>query len=207
MSMRINPYSDFVVIVGMKGRGKTTFTIYMVKHLTRIPFIAIDPAYQLSPLGYIVHYPENIRSAVRKYRQVVYQPIMSSLGEEESYNMAFKTCLAFQNYLLIIDEVDEFAPTWGFKSPFLNELVKRGRTRGIGLICNSRRPHNMNKAIRNHADFVISFQMIEDDDLKYMSKWININKAKIKALKPYYSYKYDVKEGTTNLQLPCTITW
>jgi len=207
MSLKLNPYSDFVVVTGLKARGKTTYTIYLVKELLNVPFIAIDPAHQLSALGYCVHYPQNIARAMRQFKHVVFQPIKSSFTETETYDLAFKECYRFRNYLLIIDEVDEFAPTWGFKSEHLNELVKRGRTRGIGLICNSRRPHNFNKAIRNNADFVVCFQIVEEDDLKYMSKWINTSKAKIKALKPYYSYLYDVKEGKTTLQHPCPKTW
>jgi len=196
-------------VTGLKGRGKTVFTIYTVKSLHKISFIAIDGAWQLGSLGYCVHYPERLRLAFEKFRRVVFQPyIQRNQNEDEVYEEAFGVCRNFRNYLLIVDEVDEHAPTWGFKSGSFRELVKRGRPLyHVGLISNSRRPHEINKAIRNNADFVVCFQIVEDDDLKYMSKWIDTPKQQIKRLKPYYSYIYDVKKGTTKLTSPCPMSW
>lgn len=217
LSIRLKPkpYSDFTVVVGMKKRGKTTYTIGMVKSLLNIPFIAIDPAHQLGALGYCVHYPQRIAQNFRQLRRIVYQPIIPFYSDKNikrdsealMYNQAFYECRRFQYYLLIIDEVDEFAPSWGFPSPHCAELIKRGRSKGIGLICNSRRPHNINKAIRNNADYVICFQIVEDDDLKYISRWINKPKEQIKALPPYYYFLYDVEKGKTELCKPINITW
>lgn len=200
MSLHFHPFSDFIVIVGRKGQGKTTFTKFLVKQL-RSHVIAIDPTWQLR-MGYIVHFPERITQAFQKFSLVVYQP---KSMDKETYHQAFKECLKFSNYTLIVDEVDEFAPSTGIIIKPFKEIVNRGRAQGIGLICNTRRPASMHKNIRSNADYVVCFQMHEEDDVKYMSKWMNVTEENIKGLESYHSILYVVQGSKTIMQTPCPL--
>ena len=199
MSLQFHPFSDFIIVVGRKGQGKTVFTKYIVKHLRKL--IAIDPTWQLQ-MGYIVHFPERIIPAFQKFNIVVYQP---KNMDKESYIEAFNNSLKFSNYTLVVDEVDEYAPSTGIIIAPFKEIVNRGRAQGIGLICNTRRPASMHKNIRSNADYVVCFQMHEQNDLKYMSEWLNVEPETIKSLPPYHSILYDVRKHQTTFQTPCPL--
>jgi hypothetical protein len=199
VSLHFRPFSHFIVIVGRKGQGKTIFTSFIVKHLRKL--IAIDPTWQLH-FGYIVHFPERIAQAFQNYGIVIYQP---KNMDEESYRKAFEECLKFSNYTLIVDEVDEFAPATGIIIQPFKEIVNRGRAQGIGLICNTRRPASMHKNIRSNADYVVCFQMHEENDVKYMSKWMGVSEEQIRDLPPYHSILYIVQGSKTVVQTPCPL--
>jgi hypothetical protein len=46
--------------------------------------------------------------------------------------------------------------------------------------------------------------MQEEDDLRYVGKWINKSQADIKNLPPFHSYYFSVTTGKTTLQTPCS---
>ena len=200
MSLRFRRYSDFLGVFGRKGRGKTNYTIWVIKPIRRK--IMIDPTWQTGnvPLGYVVHYPHRLEDALEKFPSVVYQP---KPQDDDSYCQVFGICLKYSNYTLVVDEVDMFArPRWYMCDQF-KELIRRGRAQGIGLICNSRRPASMHNDIRSNADWVVCFQLHEDRDLEYMSNWIGVEEETIKTLKPYHSLLWNVDEHRVVKQSPC----
>jgi len=199
MSLNFHPFSDFLVVVGRKASGKTVFTKFAVKGIRRK--IIIDPTWQMGSLGYVVHFPERIKEAMQKFGAVVYQP---KHMDELTYDQAFEECLQWSNYTLVIDEIDKFArPRW-YISQALNELINRGRHQGIGLICNSRRPHKTHNDIRSNADFIVCFHLHEERDLQYMARWIGTSEDNIKNLKAYHSILYIVQGSQIIKQAPCS---
>jgi len=198
VSLQFKAHTDFIVIVGVKESGKTTLTIHYVKQLDR--FIYIDPTWQVGSLGYVVHYPERIVKAAMKFNKVVYQP--SHTKTKEAYSSVFQACLSLTNYTLVIDEIDAFAkPRW-YICEELEALICRGRIQGIGLICNTRRPHKIHNDIRSNADHVICFKLHEKRDLDYMAEWLNIDKSQIKGLGRFHSLYFDVHGLTVKPQSP-----
>jgi len=197
MTLNFLPFSDFLVIVGMKASGKTTLTKFYMRELKR--FIMIDPTFQLGEIGYCVHFPERILAAFKKFGKVIYQPKHMS---KEAYAETFQTCLTLTNYTLGIDEIDKFAsPRW-YIHESVKELINRGRAQGIGLICNTRRPHMMHNDIRSNADHIIVFKLHEKRDREYMSEWIGVDEQQIKNLPFYHSFYYDVHKNSVTSQLP-----
>lgn len=197
LPLRFRPYSDFISITGMKASGKTIRTKHFCKSLDK--FIVIDPNWQLGEIGYVVHFPERILEAFRKYGRVIYQP--KHMGKA-SYEVAFNTCLTLANYTLVVDEVQKFARRNFYICNAFQEIVNRGRAQGIGLIVNTRRPAMIHRDIRSNSDHVICFVLQEEDDRKYMGKWINVDPQKIKELPEFHSFYYDVKRKKTSLHLP-----
>lgn len=196
--IEFNPKSDFLVLVGMKGEGKTYLTKAFCKQLSR--FIVFDPKYQMSELGYCVHFPDRILPAYVRWKHVIYQPAKMA-ENKDNYTAAFKECLKIGNYTLVIDEIDEHANSYGYTCSETEEIVRRGRLQGIGLIGNTRRPHIIHKDIRANADHVITFKMIEEDDVKYMSKWLGCSKGEIRDLGKHHSLYLNVSDMTvTHLQ-------
>ena len=197
MTLQFKALSDFLAVIGMKAEGKTTLTKAYCKSLRRLIFI--DPTWQVAELGYVVHYPERIGPAFKNFKKVVYQPKRMT---KDSYQLAFEACLYQTNYTLVVDEIDKFAkPRW-YICEETNEIINRGRAQGIGLICNTRRPHKIHNDIRSNADHVVCFKLHEERDLKYMSEWMSIEASKIKGLQKYHSLYYNVHASTVTPQLP-----
>jgi len=181
----------------MKAIGKTTITIFYCKNLK--PLIFIDPTWQVGELGYVVHYPDRIVPAFQQFKKVIYQP---KRMDKLTYQKAFAACLSLTNYTLGIDEIDKFArPRW-YICEEVREIINRGRAQGIGLICNTRRPHMIHNDIRSNADHVICFKLHEERDRKYMAEWMGIESNNIKGLPKYESYYYNVHASTVTPQQP-----
>lgn len=197
MTIQFRPYSHFLSVVGMKAMGKTTITKYYGKQLARLIFI--DPLWEVGELGYVVHFPERIIPAFQQFRKVIYQP---KHMDKLTYQRAFAACLSLTNYTLGVDEMDKFArPLW-YICAEAEEIINRGRAQGIGLICNTRRPHKIHNDIRSNSDHVICFKLHEKRDRDYMAEWIGVDSQKIKELPPYHSYYYNVHASTVTLQRP-----
>jgi len=197
MTIVFKPFSDFLIVVGMKAYGKTTLTLYFCKGIQRLIFI--DPTWQVGDLGYVVHFPERIKPAFEQYSKVIYQP---KRMDKLSFQEAFAACLEQTNYTLGIDEVDKFAkPRWYICNE-VNELINRGRAQGIGLICNTRRPHMIHNDIRSNADHVICFKLHEKRDREYMGEWMGLDPELIKTLPKYHSFYYDVHASHVTKQSP-----
>jgi len=197
MTLKFRPYSDFLSIVGMKASGKTTVTKHYCKQLPSLIFI--DPTWQVGELGYVVHFPERIVPAFQKFKRVIYQP---KRMDKETYQRVFETCLSLTNYTLGVDEIDKFArPRW-YVCEELHEIINRGRAQGIGLICNTRRPHMIHNDIRSNSDHVICFKLHEERDRKYMAEWIGVDSQEIKDLPLYHSFYYNIHASTVIRQLP-----
>lgn len=182
----------------MKASGKTIYSIFLLKAVRKK--ILIDPTWQLGSLGYCVHFPDRIVPAFLEWKSVVFQPKHMNL---ETWEECFSQCLKVTNYTLGIDEVDKFArPRW-YITEYLNEIINRGRSQGIGLICNSRRPAMMHNDIRSNCDYVVCFHLHEERDVKYMSSWMNVSEESIKNLPDYHSKLFLVHKHQVIDQLPC----
>lgn len=198
MSLKFKAFSHFVCIFGRKGRGKTVYTKFMAKHLKR--FVVLDTTWQLGDLGYCIHYPDRLIESFKKYPQVIYQPMKY---DDESFGRFFASCLHFQNYTLIIDEVDRFARPRHYISDQLREIVNRGRVQGIGLIVNSRRPAMTHMDLRSNANYVVCFHLHETRDVEYVSEWIGTSEETIKALKGHESLLFSAETGQVTHQEAC----
>jgi len=208
MTVHFHPFSDFLIVVGMKAMGKTELTKSFCKALRRLIFI--DPKWQLGELGYVVHFPERIAPAFQKFGKVIYQQKTPEAlryktqreRDQILYREVFSTCLQFSNYTLGIDEIDRFARGKWYICPEFSEIINRGRIQGIGLIGNSRMPHMFHGDIRSSADHIICFKLHEERERKYMAEWIGKDHNEIKNLPRHHSFYYNVDKSTVTPQEP-----
>jgi len=68
-------------------------------------------------------------------------------------------------YLIIVEEADKFAPQKGNVLPILDEISRRGRKRGIGLIIASQRPALVNKNILSQCGNQIIGKLTIQNDI------------------------------------------
>lgn len=82
---------------------------------------------------------------------------------------------------VVIDEVDLFAPQRADEPAVMrsmgavNDLVLRGRQRGVGLTLISQRPARINKDILTQVEILICFRLTGPQDIKAFGEWIEYN--------------------------------
>lgn len=79
---------------------------------------------------------------------------------------------------LFVDEADEFAPQSPYGGPgaeclgAMQNIVRRGRSRGIGVTLISQRSAVLNKSVLTQAECLIAMQTTGPQDLKAIDDWI-----------------------------------
>lgn len=190
---------DFVCIFGRMGKGKSYFAKFTVKKLKR--YVIWDRHHEYGDCGYIVYHAERLKEAFEKWKRVVFQPLTYS---DQEFHDVCKFVLTQKNLTFIVEEVDEHAHARGYSTPLFQRIIRGGRHQGIGLIVISRRPAITHKDLRSNASYLVSFQMHEEDDIKYVGKWMGIDPQRVKNLADFHSLVYDANKHTVTHQLPCS---
>lgn len=81
---------------------------------------------------------------------------------------------------IVIDEADEYAPQMargdGGMAPkvlgAMEDLIRRGRSRGIGMTCITQRPAVLNKNVLSQADVLGVFRLSSPQDRKAIEDWV-----------------------------------
>lgn len=81
---------------------------------------------------------------------------------------------------LFIDEADQFAPQRlprGMERLLgaVDDLVRRGRTRGIGVTMITQRPATINKDVLTQIEIMVAMQITSPQDRKAIDEWIKVN--------------------------------
>jgi chromosomal replication initiation ATPase DnaA len=199
--MKINPYYDIIFLTGMMGTGKSYFTEKMF--LTGVKRkVVYDRNWEHGDKGFIVHTVSEIRKAwlFDGLTSIIFQPYTFT---DEEFDQLSKFIRTLDNLLFMVEEVEFHAHARGYTSQAFREIVNRGRHQGIGLIVTARRPHLIHKDIRGNITYMVVFQMQEEDDVKYVSRWIGVSEEAIKTLPEYHSFLYIRKGRKVVRQKPC----
>ncbi len=84
-------------------------------------------------------------------------------------------------YLIIIEEADKFVPQRGENLESINEVARRGRKRGLGLMVASQRPAFINKNVLSQCNHQFIGKLTVDGDIKAVNYFFNSRKD-LKAL-------------------------
>jgi uncharacterized protein len=84
---------------------------------------------------------------------------------------------------LMIDEADSFAPQRPLPGQqkmlgAFEALVRRGRSRGIGVTMISQRPAVLNKNVLSQADLLVCLRVVGKHDFEAVKEWTNLNATK-----------------------------
>jgi len=89
--------------------------------------------------------------------------------------------------LLTVDEADEFLPVHGIPDPYLIDLVRRGRHKGVSVVLATQRPASLSQHAWALADNVFCFQLTAKRDLERIAELdgeIAEHVDRIRALEP-----------------------
>ncbi len=76
-------------------------------------------------------------------------------------------------YLVIIEEADKFIPQYGDRLPIFDEVARRGRKRGLGLMICSQRPSLVDKNILSQCANQLIGKLIIQNDLKSVAQFFS----------------------------------
>lgn len=74
-------------------------------------------------------------------------------------------------YLVVLEEADRFVPQQGEKLSIFNEIARRGRKRGMGLMVCSQRPSLVDKNVLSQCGNQLIGKLIIQNDLKSVSQF------------------------------------
>src|SRR3972149_4072912 len=81
---------------------------------------------------------------------------------------------------LFMDEADEFAPQKAFKGTerllgAMENIVRRGRKRGLGCTLITQRPAVLNKNVLTQCEMLVAMRLVSHWDIKPIMEWVNVH--------------------------------
>lgn len=89
---------------------------------------------------------------------------------------------------IVVDECDAFAPQRTFREGArclgaMEDLARRGRTRGIGLTMITQRPASLHKDLLTQAEVLIAMRMTGPRDVGAIDEWVRLHADEDEAVK------------------------
>lgn len=176
--------TDCIFIMGTRGCGKS----FLAKRLQNVwpRRVIIDPTLEYTddhgkpifPDAILVHdfqeFGQKLINLEKSKKFIlIYQVEIFNIDEFEfEFNEICKILFNFGNIQIVLEEVQEFASTSKIV-PWLRRLLLIGRHRGISLLFTSQRPGAINKNILSQCIHIFCGSIIEGNDLRYISSFLN----------------------------------
>lgn len=177
--------TDCILIMGRRGCGKS----YLAKRIQSIfpRRVIIDTLneYKSENGAEVVGNFSDFSKKLIEYKEknksefvLIFQfPVESELMESE-FNQIMRLCYYFRNIQIVIEEVQlhcntQWLPHW------LKKNLLIGRHQELSLLFTSQRPGEVNKTIVSQCSHILCGNLIDGNDLKYVSNFLNQNSDKL----------------------------
>jgi len=112
---------------------------------------------------------------------LVYQFDPESENGPELFDEIMRVCFYFGNIQVVIEEVQLYSsphvlPKW------LKHALLIGRHQGLSLLFTTQRPGELNKTVLSQCAHIFCGQIIEGNDLRYISSFLNQDSQKLSSL-------------------------
>lgn len=112
---------------------------------------------------------------------LVYKFNVENNSQDIEFNEVMRLCYYFGNVLIVIEELQFFAsihdlPKW------LKNCCLTGRHRNIGMLFTSQRIGEINKTVLSQCSHIFVGQMIEKNDIQYISSFLNQDSKRLAGL-------------------------
>ncbi|MEM3828479.1 MAG: DUF87 domain-containing protein [Conexivisphaerales archaeon] len=181
-------------VIGTSGSGKSYTVGVICEELCKndIPFSIIDTEGEYSGLKEkydLIWIGDEEKCDLRwdsldldRLAEVAHEssPLILDVSECEEPNVKVDTFLRRlyeinskirRPYLVIVEEADRFVPQTGKKIQAINEIARRGRKRGLGLMICSQRPASVDKNILSQCSNQIIGKLVIQNDLESVSQF------------------------------------
>lgn len=188
--------NERVFIAGQTGTGKTYLASEMLKDVNRL--VVIDTKGELKEQFNISASKKNRREFERggNARLQIIPPLLSSNEIEPYFDSLFMYLYDMRNFILYIDEVFGITSSAQTVPKYLNAILTRGRSKGIGLFCAVQRPKNIPLVFLSEAQHYFCFRLTLDGDRQRMSEFMGEDVLK-RPTDKYGFYYYNIHDDKT----------
>ncbi len=175
--------TDCILVMGRRGCGKT----HLSKGLQTIfpRRVIIDSLNEYNSEGLIVNsFSEfsnlliELKKENKKEFVIIYRaPIEGDLSESE-FNELMRLCYYFGDLQVVIEEIQLHSNT-AWLPPWLKKNLLIGRHQKISLLFTSQRPGEVNKTIVSQCAHIFCGNLIDGNDIKYVSNFLNQDSEKL----------------------------
>ncbi|HVP22388.1 MAG TPA: DUF87 domain-containing protein [Conexivisphaerales archaeon] len=179
-------------VMGASGSGKSYLVAVICEELCKagVPFLIVDTEGEYHTLkekydllwvgdepGCDVRWSE-LRLGELAAASLQSQPIildLSGVDDQRSLLGTYLTALYAEvsrrrlPYLVVLEEADRFIPQAGERLPILDEIARRGRKRGLGLIVCTQRPSVVDKNVLSQCSSQLIGRLVIKNDLQAVS--------------------------------------
>jgi DNA helicase HerA-like ATPase len=194
--------TDCVLIMGSRGCGKS----YLCQNIQklwprRIVFDTLDE-YQEGDLVYSFdEYSEKLQEYLKSKREsfvLVFKFDPESDTDHVEFDQAMRLAYYYGNLQVVIEEVQEFSnphtmPKW------LKNCLLTGRHQKISVIATTQRPGELHKTILSQSSHIFCGRIIEGNDLRYVSSFLNQDAEKLSKL-PDRRFVYFSRDGVREIE-------
>lgn len=176
--------TDCILVMGRRGCGKS----YLAKRIQTIfpRRVIVDTLNEygkndgevvfnfLDFSKRLIELKENKTSAF----VLIFQfPVESELNKVE-FNQIMRLCYYFRNIQIVVEEIQLHCNTQWLPHWLKNNLLI-GRHQNLSLLFTSQRPGEVNKTIVSQCSHIFCGNLIDGNDLKYVSNFLNQNSEKL----------------------------
>lgn len=200
--------SDKTLIMGRSGCGKSYLCRRLQKIWPRRVIIDSLAEYQdekerFTTFDAITARLKKAKETNEKEFTLVFQFDPEIESGDEIFNQLLRVCYYFENILVVIEEVQVFSsphylPHW------LKTSLLTGRHKNMALMFTSQRPGEVNKTIVSQCRHIFCGNLIDKNDLNYVSGFLNENSEKLINLKDrnfIYRGPHGISEVTNEISL------
>lgn len=159
-----NEQNAIVLVFGRKYSGKTTLLKKMIQSTRRTKSVLIiDKITKFTRES-----DKTFKTGLEFYHYIKSEnkPFCVSLNTTDDYEIKIAIVAAYMkgNISIFMDEADSIFNN--SMSDEIKDVVLRGRNQGIDLILTGLRPHKIGVDVRNQADYIYSFQIVNKKNMK-----------------------------------------
>jgi DNA helicase HerA-like ATPase len=172
MSLDLNftAYNEDMVIVGMKGSGKSYLANEILRGLKNIPVIVYDFNSQFHDSHAVVLH--EIKEVFTVFdagqKHIIFQPFNKN---EETFVKYCDEIFKRSNVVAMIDETHVYVSKQKILKSY-NNLILSGRPRGISVISISSRPANLPNNALTNARHIFAFKLNLESDIIFLESWL-----------------------------------
>lgn len=146
-------------------------------------------------------YSARLQSYLKEKREafvLVFKFDPESDTDHVEFDQAMRLAYYYGNLQVVIEEIQEFSsphqmPKW------LKNCLLTGRHQKISIIATTQRPGELHKTILSQSSHIFCGRIIEGNDLRYVSSFLNQDAEKLSRL-PDRRFVYFSREGVREIE-------
>lgn len=190
--------AQIIAVMGASGSGKSTF----IKRLLRKPkparLMIWDPMREYSEFGQVFDtlclLVDHLGRDSKKFA-VVFQPSVNDKARARQFDVFCGLSMALGDLTLVVEEL-KFVTRPGYAPVRWSAVTMTGRHKGLTVIGASQRPASIDKDFLGNCTMIRTGRLAYPEDVKALSKSMQVPDADIAALKPLEWIEKDMASGS-----------